>query len=400
MPAPSFARCAASVACRGVGCSATCARSGGRSRLALVGLVISSAVGLAFPLIIAGVVTQVVAGGDSAGLDALIVMLIALFLVQAAGGFLQTYLLGVVGERVVAQLRGELFGRLITLSLDFHSSHRVGELISRLSSDVTLVRTMLTQTVTSLLSSLIGLVGSVIILFTLSPTLLLVILLLAPALIAVAVVFGRPLQRVSTQVQDTIARQHHDRRGGAVRDPRGQELRARGLGARALRQGPADGRRDRIAPGALASGVRDPDGVPGLRGHRRAAVVHGPPGHRGHARDRDADRVPAVRRGHRGEPGDDREPVRAVPGGDRRHRAGVRDHRYAAHRRSTHPMPADGNGRGPDRARRRVVRLPARPAGASRPLTRPSRRGRPWRWSGRRARARPRSSGSSRACGT
>jgi subfamily B ATP-binding cassette protein MsbA len=65
---------------------------------------------------------------------------------------------------------------------------------------------MLTQTVTSLLSSVIGLVGSIIILFTLSPTLLVVVLLLAPALIAVAIVFGRPLQRVSTQVQDTIAR--------------------------------------------------------------------------------------------------------------------------------------------------------------------------------------------------
>ena len=173
--------------------------------LALVGLVISSAVGLAFPLIIAGITTEVVAGGDAGGLDALIAMLIGLFVVQAAGGFLQTYLLGVVGERVVAQIRGQLFGRLITLSLDFHSSHRVGELISRLSNDVTLVRTMLTQTVTSLLSSVIGLVGSVVILFTLSPTLLFVILLLAPALIVVAVVFGRPLQRVSTQVQDTIA---------------------------------------------------------------------------------------------------------------------------------------------------------------------------------------------------
>jgi subfamily B ATP-binding cassette protein MsbA len=174
--------------------------------VALVGLVISSAVGLAFPLVIAGITSEVVAGGDAAGLDRLIVMLIGLFCIQALGGFVQTYLLGVVGERVVAQLRGELYGRLITLSLDFFTQRRVGELVSRLSSDVTLVRTMLTQTVTSLLSSVIGLVGSVIILFTLSPTLLLVVLLLAPALITVAVVFGRPLQRVSTQVQDTIAR--------------------------------------------------------------------------------------------------------------------------------------------------------------------------------------------------
>ena len=173
--------------------------------IALVALLVGSAVGLAFPLIIAGITTEVVAGADPAGLDRLLVMLIGLFVVQAIAGFIQTYLLGVVGERVVAQLRGELYGRLITLSLDFHGQHRVGELVSRLSSDVTLIRTMLTQTVTSLLSSVIGLVGSVVILFTLSPTLLLVVLLLAPALIAVAIVFGRPLQRVSTQVQDMIA---------------------------------------------------------------------------------------------------------------------------------------------------------------------------------------------------
>ena len=173
--------------------------------VALVGLVLGSALGLLVPLVVAGLVTQVVAGGDGAGLDRLIGGLVVLFLAQSAGGFVQTWLLGVVGERIVAQLRGELFERLVTLSLDFHARSRVGELVSRLSSDVTLVRTMLTQTTTSLLSSVIGLVGSVAILFTLSPTLLLVALLLAPALIAVAIVFGRPLQRVATQVQDAIA---------------------------------------------------------------------------------------------------------------------------------------------------------------------------------------------------
>jgi subfamily B ATP-binding cassette protein MsbA len=177
-----------------------------RFGLALVGLVFSSVLGLAFPLVIAALTSTVVEGADPAGLDRLILLLVGLFLVQAAGGFVQGYQLGVVGERVVAALRGDLFGRLVTLSLDFHGRHRVGELVSRLSSDVTLIRTMLTQTVTSLLSSLIGLVGSVIILFTLSPTLLAVVLLLAPALIVVAIVFGRPLQRISTEVQDTIAR--------------------------------------------------------------------------------------------------------------------------------------------------------------------------------------------------
>jgi subfamily B ATP-binding cassette protein MsbA len=173
--------------------------------VAIVALLVGSGLGLLVPLVVAGLVTQVVAGGDSAGLDRLIVGLLILFLAQSLGGLVQSYLLGVVGERIVAQLRGELFASLVSLSLDFHGKHRVGELVSRLASDVTLIRTMLTQTTTSLLSSLIGLIGSVVILFTLSPTLLLIALLLAPALLVVAIVFGRPLERVATQVQDTIA---------------------------------------------------------------------------------------------------------------------------------------------------------------------------------------------------
>ncbi len=173
--------------------------------IAIVGLVLGSGLALLVPLVVAGLVTSVVAGGDAAGLDRLIAGLVVLFLAQSLGGFVQGYFLGVVGERMVAQLRGELFERLVTLSLDFHGRSRVGELVSRLSSDVTLIRTMLTQTTTALLSSVIGLVGSVVILFMLSPTLLAVVLVLAPALIAVAIVFGRPLQRVSTEVQDAIA---------------------------------------------------------------------------------------------------------------------------------------------------------------------------------------------------
>jgi ABC-type multidrug transport system fused ATPase/permease subunit len=153
----------------------------GAFSIAIVGLVIGSGLSLLVPLVVAGLVSAVVAGGDPAGLDRLIAGLVVLFLAQSAGGFVQGYFLGVVGERMVAHLRGDLFGRLVTLSLDFHNRNRVGELVSRLSSDVTLIRTMLTQTTTSLLSSLIGLVGSVVILFLLSPTLLAVVLVLAPA---------------------------------------------------------------------------------------------------------------------------------------------------------------------------------------------------------------------------
>ena len=174
--------------------------------LALAGLILSAGLGLLFPLLVSRVTTVVVTGGDMAGLDRLVLLLIVLFSVQAVGSFLQTYCLGVVGERIVARMRSDLFARLVTLSLDFYVHARVGELVSRLSSDVTQVRTMLTQTITNLLAASVGLVGSIVILFVLSPTLLLVVLVLAPAIIGVAFAFGRPLQRVSTQVQDELAR--------------------------------------------------------------------------------------------------------------------------------------------------------------------------------------------------
>ena len=317
----------------------------------MVGLVFSSLIGLAFPLVIAGITTEVVAGGDAAGLDRLVLILFGLFCVQAVGSFLQTYLLGVVGERVVAQLRGDLFGRLVTLSLDFHAGRRVGELVSRLSSDVTLVRTMLTQTVTSLLSSVIGLVGSVIILFTLSPSLLLIVLLLAPALIAVAFVFGRPLQKVSTEVQDTIARSTttaEEALSGIrvvksyVREDWELERYDADLRTR---------RRDRLAAGAVAGVVRGADGAARVRGAGRAALVHRAPGHLRRARDRDADRVPAVRRGDRRQPRHDRRAVRPVPRGDRGDHPGVRDHRHAPDHRRRARRPADADGGRPDRAR-------------------------------------------------
>jgi subfamily B ATP-binding cassette protein MsbA len=173
--------------------------------VALLALVISTIAGLLLPLVIGGFVGEVVGAGDSRGFDQIILALVGLTLVLAAAGLAQTWALGVMGERIVARLRDEVFERLVTLELDFHVQRRVGELISRLSSDVTQVRAMLTHTLTSLLSSALSLVGSVIVLFMLSPTLLVIFLVLAPVLVVVAMVFARPLRRLSTRVQDSLA---------------------------------------------------------------------------------------------------------------------------------------------------------------------------------------------------
>jgi subfamily B ATP-binding cassette protein MsbA len=173
--------------------------------VAIVALVISTLAGLALPLVIGGFVGQVVAAGDAGRLDQLMLALVGLTIVLAAASFAQTWSLGVIGERIVARLRAQVFDRLVSLELDFYVRRRVGELISRLSSDVTQVRAMLTGSLTSLLSSLLSLIGAIAILLVLSPTLLLLVLALAPAMLIVAMLLARPLRRLSTRVQDALA---------------------------------------------------------------------------------------------------------------------------------------------------------------------------------------------------
>ena len=176
-----------------------------RMLVAIIALVISSGVSLVFPLFIGKTIADVLNQGSLAQLNQFVALLIGLFVIMAVANFIQSYFLGVTGEKIVFELRTQLYERLITLPLAFYGQHRVGELVSRLSNDVTLVRSMLTTNVTTMLSALISLIGSVIIVFTLNPSLTVFILLLAPALIAVAFFFGRPLERMSTRVQDNLA---------------------------------------------------------------------------------------------------------------------------------------------------------------------------------------------------
>ena len=337
---------------RGHACSATCDPTSRSFAVAIVALLVGSASGCCSRSSSPGSRARWSPVAIPAALDRLILVLVGLFCVQAVASFVQTWLLGVVGERVVAQLRGELYGRLVTLSLDFYGRRRVGELVSRLSSDVTLVRTMLTQTITSLLSSVIGLVGSVVILFTLSPTLLLVVLLLAPALIAVAIVFGRPLQRVSTPGAGHDRPQHDDRRGGALRASGSSRATSARTGSSTATTPTSQGV---VAAGSRLALWRAGFGaVMGLLGFGSIAALLWYTGHQ-------------VIDGQLGvgtltgfllygvaigsEPRDDRRPLRAVPRGNRRRDAGLRDHRHAADHPRRARRRADRPRRGADHIR-------------------------------------------------
>ncbi|HSB02822.1 MAG TPA: ABC transporter ATP-binding protein [Anaerolineales bacterium] len=177
----------------------------GRMGLALVALLVSSGFGLAFPLVIVRLLDSVTKSKSFAPLNNLALLLVGIFLLQAAFTSVQSYLLSYIGEHIVYDLRTSLYNQLHRLSLSFYSTRRVGDIVSRLSSDVTQMRTMLTNNVTGFLSQVITLIGAIVIVLTMNARLTLFILALVPVLIAVAAVFGSRLQKASTQIQDQLA---------------------------------------------------------------------------------------------------------------------------------------------------------------------------------------------------
>jgi len=176
-----------------------------RMALAILALLFTSGLGLAFPLVIVRLLESVTQAKSYGSLNGLALLLVGLFLVQAAFAFVQSYLLTYIGERIVYDLRTSLYNHLQQLSLDFYAVRRVGEIVSRLSSDVTQMRTMLTTNITQLLSQIVTLIGAIVIVLTLNANLTLFILALIPVVVLVAFVFGGRIQKASTGVQDRLA---------------------------------------------------------------------------------------------------------------------------------------------------------------------------------------------------
>ncbi len=176
-----------------------------RLAIAILCLLVYSGVGLLFPLTIGQLLDSILKDQNLSRLNWLTLTLIGLFALMSVFAFVQQYLLNIIGERIVFDLRTSLYRQLQRMSLDFYANRRVGELMSRISSDVTQVRTVLTTNLTQLLSQLVSLIGSVIIVLYLNAYLLLFILILAPLLLVMGIGFGRLVERMSTRVQDALA---------------------------------------------------------------------------------------------------------------------------------------------------------------------------------------------------
>jgi len=176
-----------------------------RLALALLGLLLASLLSLVFPAVVQNVIDTVFNDTDALLLDRITLALLAVFILRSAASFLQGYQLNVVGERVVVDMRCQLYAHLQSLSLRFYTERRVGELISRLASDVTILRTVLTNNASTLLQQSLTLLGAAAIMFYLNWRLSLFIIVLMPLMVLVAFALGNIIRRTSTEVQDELA---------------------------------------------------------------------------------------------------------------------------------------------------------------------------------------------------
>jgi ATP-binding cassette subfamily B protein len=126
-------------------------------------------------------------------------------LVLGAATAIRYFYVTKTGERVIADMRTGLFGRILTLDPSFYASMRTGEVLSRLTTDIALVETLLTTSVSFALRNFLTLLGGIGMLFVVSPKLTGLVLLIAPVLLGPVFLFGRQVRKLTVKSQDRFA---------------------------------------------------------------------------------------------------------------------------------------------------------------------------------------------------
>ena len=177
----------------------------GRIAAALLALVVAAACFLIIGQGLKRVVDAGFAQGDPAALNQALFALLAVIVVMSASVWARFYLVSWLGERVVADLRRDVFAHLLELSPAFFEQARTGEVISRLTADSALLEQVVGTSVSmAVRNTLLG-IGSLIMLALTSFKLTALVLLMVPVVIAPIALFGRRVRKLSRASQDRIA---------------------------------------------------------------------------------------------------------------------------------------------------------------------------------------------------
>ncbi len=173
--------------------------------IGMVFLLASSIAGLAFPELMGDLVNSGIDGGDGSELSRIVFLLGAIFIAQSVFSYFRTVLFVNVTEKSMADLRSDTFSHLIQLPMVFFDEHRVGELNSRISADVSLVQETLTSTLADFIRQIVYILGGILILSIKTPTLTLFMLTIIPPAVILVFIFGRFIRRLSKDAQKRVA---------------------------------------------------------------------------------------------------------------------------------------------------------------------------------------------------
>jgi len=176
-----------------------------RMAAAFLLMLIASALTLATPYLVKVAIDQPIAQGDPVGLThialPMALALVGLYLASAG----QQYLLAWVGQRVLANLRAELFRHLQALSLGYHDTHIIGVTISRAINDVAVINELLSQGLVTLIGDTVLLGGIVVVMLSMSPRLALLVLAVLPLMALATMLFARRARVAFRQTRSRIA---------------------------------------------------------------------------------------------------------------------------------------------------------------------------------------------------
>ena len=171
----------------------------------LLALAVSSTASLSLPVAFRTMIDDGFGNGSSGGIDRAFLLLFAVAVLLAIGTAARFFFVSLLGERVVADLRTQLYGHLIGLDAGFFDRNRSGELVSRLTSDVELIRNIVGSVMSIALRSSITAVGALAMLFVTSPKLAAWALVGIPVAVVPVIVGARVIRRIARSSQDRVA---------------------------------------------------------------------------------------------------------------------------------------------------------------------------------------------------
>jgi ATP-binding cassette subfamily B protein len=181
------------------------ARYRGRAALAFISLTVAAITTLVVPIAVRRMIDFGFSSEGIALINSYFSVMIAIVAVLAAASASRYYLVMTIGERIVADLRRDVFAHLVSLSPAFFDSARSGELVSRLTADTTQIKSAVGASVSIALRNMMLFIGATAMMVITSPKLSGFVLLAIPLIVIPLVAFGRWVRRLSRNAQDTLA---------------------------------------------------------------------------------------------------------------------------------------------------------------------------------------------------